>query len=69
MKNSSWLPLLPFATLVATSVSAQKAPRLLIPGSDQQTQQQEECRTPGAIRRLAQLVKRCRAGSATTRTR
>lgn len=37
MKNPHWLPLLPFATLVATSLSAQEAPRFAIPGIDQQT--------------------------------
>ncbi|PRF80495.1 hypothetical protein C6Q12_02900, partial [Burkholderia multivorans] len=30
--------------LIATSVSAQEAPRLIIPGNDQQTRQQEEAR-------------------------
>nr|WP_239007297.1 hypothetical protein [Burkholderia diffusa] len=30
--------------LIATGVSAQEAPRLVIPGNDQQTRQQEEAR-------------------------
>ncbi|AOI99734.1 membrane protein [Burkholderia diffusa] len=44
MKIALRLSLLPAATFVATGVFAQEASRLVIPGNDQQTRQQEEAR-------------------------